>query len=158
MFGRNKKDEQLDHSRVQQTVSSTSVPGVRNLTVRQNGTVFEIHGEADTLAQKQQAFQNITGQLGVASGLRNLIQTASETQSAPTTGGPLDTPAAGPQSSGASTAAGRTHTVAKGETLSHIAQRYYGKASMYNRIFEANRDQLNDPDKIREGMTLKIPT
>lgn len=51
----------------------------------------------------------------------------------------------------------RTHEVATGETLTHIAQRYYGDASKYNRIFEANRDQLNDPDKIKVGQKLKIP-
>jgi len=51
----------------------------------------------------------------------------------------------------------RTHEVASGDTLSELAQRYYGDASKYNKIFEANRDQLNDPDKIRVGQKLKIP-
>ena len=52
----------------------------------------------------------------------------------------------------------RTHEVASGDTLSALAKRYYGDASKYNRIFEANRDQLNDPDKIKVGQRLKIPT
>ena len=52
----------------------------------------------------------------------------------------------------------RTHEVASGDTLSALAKRYYGDASKYNRIFEANRDQLNDPDKIKVGQKLKIPT
>jgi len=51
----------------------------------------------------------------------------------------------------------RTHDVVAGDTLSALAKRYYGDASKYNRIFEANRDQLNDPDKIRVGQKLKIP-
>lgn len=51
----------------------------------------------------------------------------------------------------------RTHEVASGETLSHLAKRYYGDASQYSRIFEANRDQLTDPDKIKTGQKLKIP-
>ncbi|HEX7828068.1 MAG TPA: LysM peptidoglycan-binding domain-containing protein [Thermoanaerobaculia bacterium] len=57
------------------------------------------------------------------------------------------------------TAAGepRTHDVASGDTLSALAKRYYGDASKYHKIFEANRDQLNDPDKIRVGQKLKIP-
>ena len=53
--------------------------------------------------------------------------------------------------------AGQTHTVAKGDTLSHIAKTYYGKATLWPRIFEANRDQLDNPDRIRPGQVLKIP-
>lgn len=52
----------------------------------------------------------------------------------------------------------RFHDVVAGDTLSGLAKRYYGDASKYNRIFEANRDQLNDPDKIKVGQRLKIPT
>lgn len=51
----------------------------------------------------------------------------------------------------------RTHTVVRGETLSEIAKQYYGKASKYPKIFEANRDQLDDPDRIKPGQVLKIP-
>ena len=57
----------------------------------------------------------------------------------------------------ASAAPARTHTVAQGETLSAIAKTYYGKASEYPRIFEANRDQLSNPDLIKPGQVLKIP-
>lgn len=51
----------------------------------------------------------------------------------------------------------QTHTVESGDTLSAIAKQYYGKASRWNAIFEANRDQLDDPDRIRPGQVLKIP-
>ncbi|HET7711049.1 MAG TPA: LysM peptidoglycan-binding domain-containing protein, partial [Thermoanaerobaculia bacterium] len=104
-------------------------------------------------SEKQQAFKTITDRVGDASGVVNLIEIASDT------GGKLNTNVGGAPGAGmtSSSSAGRTHTVKKGETLSHLAQQYYGKASEYNRIFEANRDQLNDPDKIREGMTLQIP-
>lgn len=51
----------------------------------------------------------------------------------------------------------RTYTVAKGDSLSHIAQHFYGKASRWRAIFEANRDQLDDPDRITPGQVLKIP-
>ena len=52
----------------------------------------------------------------------------------------------------------RTYTVEKGDTLSHIAQAHYGRASKWKAIFDANRDVLDDPDKIRPGQVLKIPT
>jgi nucleoid-associated protein YgaU len=51
----------------------------------------------------------------------------------------------------------RFHDVVSGDTLSAMAKKYYGDASQYGRIFEANRDQLNDPDKIRVGQRLKVP-
>ena len=52
---------------------------------------------------------------------------------------------------------GRTYTVKSGDSLSKIAKDVYGDASAYNRIFEANRDKLNDPDKIFPGQELVIP-
>ncbi|MGH8031966.1 MAG: LysM peptidoglycan-binding domain-containing protein [Luteimonas sp.] len=51
----------------------------------------------------------------------------------------------------------RTYTVQKGDTLSHIAMAYYHKASAWKPIFEANRDQLDDPDRIKPGQVLRIP-
>ncbi len=55
------------------------------------------------------------------------------------------------------TATRQTYTVQAGDTLSHIAQRHYGKASRWRAIFEANRDQLDNPDLIHPGQVLKIP-
>ena len=145
-----------DLGKVQQAVqSASSVPGVRNLSARQTGGGIEIHGSADNLAAKQNAMRAITDKVGVTAGIINKIEVSSL---ATMPGTP--TPASNRMpTAGASAAAGgaRTHKVAKGETLSHIAQKYYGKASEYKKIFEANRDQLKDADKVREGMTLKIP-
>lgn len=52
---------------------------------------------------------------------------------------------------------GRTYTVKPGDTLSGIAKEQLGNAGAYMKIFEANRDQLNDPDKIKPGQVLRIP-
>ena len=54
-------------------------------------------------------------------------------------------------------AAPRIHEVVAGDTLSKIAKQFYGDASKYPKIFEANRDQLKDPDLIKPGQKLKIP-
>ena len=51
----------------------------------------------------------------------------------------------------------RTHTVQAGDTLSKIAKQYLGNANAYNEIFQLNRDQLSDPDKIKPGQVLKLP-
>lgn len=50
-----------------------------------------------------------------------------------------------------------TYTVKSGDSLSAIAKREYGDASEWRRIFEANRDQIKDPDLIHPGQELKIP-
>lgn len=49
------------------------------------------------------------------------------------------------------------YEVQKGDTLSHIARRFYDDSNAWRRIFDANRDQLTDPDRIRPGQMLKIP-
>jgi nucleoid-associated protein YgaU len=54
-------------------------------------------------------------------------------------------------------AAEQTYTVQAGDTLSKIARQFLGDANAYNAIFDANRDQLSDPDKIKPGQVLKIP-
>lgn len=50
-----------------------------------------------------------------------------------------------------------TYTVEKGDTLSAIAKQFYGNAGKWDAIYQANRDQLDDPDKIFPGQQLKIP-
>jgi len=51
------------------------------------------------------------------------------------------------------------YVVRKGDSLSSIAAKpeVYGKASRWRRIFNANRDLLKSPDRVRAGMKLKIP-
>jgi nucleoid-associated protein YgaU len=51
----------------------------------------------------------------------------------------------------------RMYTVKAGDTLSKISKQFYGSANDYMRIFNANKDQLSDPDKIKVGQELKIP-
>ncbi|MEP6540177.1 MAG: LysM peptidoglycan-binding domain-containing protein [Bryobacteraceae bacterium] len=54
-------------------------------------------------------------------------------------------------------AAAEKYTVQSGDTLSKIAKHFYGDANQYMRIFEANQDQLDDPNKIQIGQKLSIP-
>jgi nucleoid-associated protein YgaU len=50
-----------------------------------------------------------------------------------------------------------TYTVKAGDTLSKIAKEHLGDANAYMDIFNANRDQLTDPNLIKPGQVLKIP-
>lgn len=65
--------------------------------------------------------------------------------------------AGGGAAAGSGAAGGRTYTVKAGDTLSAIAKEHLGNAGAYMKIFEANRDQLSDPDKIKPGQVLRIP-
>ena len=53
--------------------------------------------------------------------------------------------------------AAATYTVKAGDTLSKIAKEHLGDAGAYMKIFDANKDQLADPDKIKPGQVLKMP-
>ena len=54
-------------------------------------------------------------------------------------------------------ASGKTYTVKAGDTLSGIAKSELGDGGAYMKIFNANKDVLDDPDKIKPGQVLKIP-
>jgi nucleoid-associated protein YgaU len=49
------------------------------------------------------------------------------------------------------------YTVVPGDSLSKISKRFYGDANRWQKIFDANRDQIKDPDLIQPGQKLKIP-
>ena len=54
-------------------------------------------------------------------------------------------------------AAAKTYTVKAGDTLSAIAKAQLGDAGAYMKIFDANKDQLSDPNKIKPGQVLRLP-
>jgi len=74
---------------------------------------------------------------------------------------PADQPAAAPSPGAAPKAAenpyAQHYVVQKGDSLSKIAEEFYGDKMLYPKIFEANRDILTDPDKIKPGQKLLIP-
>lgn len=49
------------------------------------------------------------------------------------------------------------YEIQKGDSLSAIAKRYYGDAMAYPRIFEANREVIENPDRIYPGQKILIP-
>ena len=50
------------------------------------------------------------------------------------------------------------YTVAAGDSLSKIAKQFYSNANEYMKIFEANKDRLTDPNVIKVGQKLVIPS
>ncbi|MFZ3332886.1 MAG: LysM peptidoglycan-binding domain-containing protein [Candidatus Acidiferrales bacterium] len=65
--------------------------------------------------------------------------------------------AAAAASAGRPSSSARTYMVQPGDSLSKISRQFYGDANKYMKIFEANKDKLADPDKVRAGMELVIP-
>jgi LysM repeat protein len=70
---------------------------------------------------------------------------------------PQPAPTTGSQGTGVTAPQTISYTVQSGDTLSAIAKKFLGNANDYMDIFNANRDQLSDPDKIKPGQVLKIP-
>ncbi|MEQ1559728.1 MAG: YidB family protein [Methyloglobulus sp.] len=51
----------------------------------------------------------------------------------------------------------QTYTVVGGDSLSKIAKHFYGNANDWSKIYDANRDQISNPDLIKPGQVLQIP-
>ena len=76
---------------------------------------------------------------------------------APSAASTTSTPSGKQAPSGKQTPQFQLYTVKPGDTLSKISQQFYGNAKDYMRIFNANKDQLKDPDHVNVGQELKIP-
>lgn len=50
----------------------------------------------------------------------------------------------------------KTYTVKPGDNLAQIAQRVYGNKNQWRKIFDLNRDVLEDPDTLKAGIVLKV--
>ena len=61
------------------------------------------------------------------------------------------------QRSNSSGAAGRTHVIRPGDTLSGLASHYLGSSARYREIYDANRKVLKSPDDLPDGVTIVIP-
>ena len=122
---------------------------VRLSHVEVRGNKLFIQGEAPTEHVKNQVWDQI-----------KLVDPtyADLTADLTVSGAMPGAPSSAAQSAGVA-AAGmmQTYTVQAGDTLSKISQELYGNSAQYMKIFEANKDQLSDPDKIRTGQVLKIP-
>ena len=68
---------------------------------------------------------------------------------------PMPDPA--PTGTTGTTSAEGSYVVVAGDSLSKIAKREYGDMNQWRRIFEANKDQISDPDLIHPGQKLRIP-
>ncbi len=87
----------------------------------------------------------------------NVQSGSSTTAPAPAVPTPFPAPDSEPDSTAGTPGSEQSYEVVAGDSLSKIAKRFYGDASQWPRIHEANRDQIKNPDLIHPGQRLKIP-
>jgi len=119
--------------------------GVTNLQAKVDGKVVTLEGQAANVDAKGRAMLEFNKMVSTENTINKI-----QVQGAPA---PSTLPGPGGQAAGVL----QVYEVKPGDTLGAIAQRFYGKASLYPKIFEANRDILTNPDLIKVGQKLKIP-
>ena len=121
--------------------------GVRNLGAKIDDKVVTLTGNAPSIAVSAQVMEAFNEMVDTDNTLNTIKVDKPEPAPAPE-------PVAEPEPEAP---AQTTYVVQPGDTLSHIALKYYGKANEYMKIFEANREILDNPDVIKPGQELVIP-
>ena len=116
---------------------------ISGLGVRYDNGRVTLQGTAKSVAAKEKAAL-IAGNVKGVSNVNDDGITVSGAQAAGT-------------ATAAAPAASQYYTIQSGDTLSKIAKEKYGDANAYNKIFEANREVIGDPDKIYPGQRIRIP-
>ena len=127
------------YDRALKTITDSGV-SLQNLHVQDNKLV--IKGRAPSETAKNQVW----------TAVKAVDPTYADVSMDLTVDSSLPQPKAAPAAASA-----QSYTVAAGDTLSKISKQFYGDANKYMKIFEANRETLSDPDKIKPGQVLKIP-
>lgn len=127
---------------------------LQNLDLKIKGDTVVIKGVADSQTEREKAILivgNVKGVEKVDDDIRIAAAKPVQARTAvPQTGAvAAPPPRIEPES--------QFYTVKPGDSLSAIAQRFYGAANKYQAIFDANRPMLSDPDKIYPGQVLRIP-
>ncbi len=122
--------------------------GIEDLSASVDGKLVTIKGSAPDMEAKAKAMQFFNEMVDTENTFNMIEIPAPE---------PKPEPAPEPAVEEAPEAGERVHEVVSGDTLGAIAQKYYGNAGAYMKIFEANRDILDNPNLIKVGQKLQIP-
>ncbi len=128
-------------NKYQSLIDMANQLGISGLNVNEENGVLNIDGVAGSAEAKQQLWDEY-GRLDPDYRSGDLVMNISAPE------------ASSAASSGGGSSSGKTYTVQSGDTLSKIGS-HYGVS--WQKIFEANRDKLDDADKIRPGQELTIP-
>lgn len=112
--------------------------GIRNITVDFDDGVATVCGDCDNQKTREMAIL-------VAGNVKGVKKVVADG---------LTAPAPKPEEP---VSKDEIYEIVSGDTLGKIAKRYYGSAGKYTRIFEANRDVIENPDRIYPGQKIRIP-
>lgn len=118
-----------DEENIKNEIQTSLNSSVENLEVKVEGDTIKIKGDADAETIEKAAL--IAGNV---EGVKNVEVEGVNDDSAE-----------------------NFYTIEKGDNLSKIAKKFYGNANLYNKIFEANREVIKDPDLIYPGQKIRIP-
>ncbi|MEM9172786.1 MAG: peptidoglycan-binding protein LysM [Pseudomonadota bacterium] len=128
----------------------TNNPGVTDLGVEFDNGIVSLSGECESAAAMQKCALLAGNVQGVSDVYTTKMTIAANANAAPAA-------AAGEAPAAEVEEKVEMYVIKSGDTLGKIAKEYYGKASAYMEIFEANREVIEDPDKIYVGQTIRIP-
>ncbi|MBT8047969.1 MAG: LysM peptidoglycan-binding domain-containing protein [Xanthomonadales bacterium] len=124
------------------------------------GTI-SVSGEIADEADRKKILDVLAGAAGISAVQDNMVVAAPAPAQAPEPPPAPEAPAAEAASEdageGSEAEAPKTYTVQSGDTLWKISEEIYGNGSKYMKIFEANTDLLENPDRIFPGQKLVIP-
>ncbi len=132
-------DKEVKKENLIKHVRSLGLP-VDNLNISVDGDMVRVSGKVDSAAHAEKialALGNVEG----VSKVDNDLEVEQKEAATPKPAAPK----------------ARFYQVESGDSLSKIAKQYYGDPQKYNKIFEANKPMLSDPDKIYPGQMLRIP-
>ncbi len=110
-------------------------PGVKNLSVSLDDEVCSLGGECDSTEAKEKTVL-------MAGNMKGVGSVNADDLSAPEPEAPVEV---------------EYYTIESGDTLWAIASKFLGNGAKYTEIFEANREVIEDPDKIFPGQKIRIP-
>ena len=121
--------------------------GISNLDVQFDDGTVTLCGDCKSAAVREQAIL-------IAGNVAGVEKVVADDLTAPE---PKPAAAEAPEAPAEPEEKTEIYEIVSGDTLGGIAKKYYGKASAYMKIFEANRDIIDDPNKIYPGQKIRIP-
>ncbi len=132
-------------------------PGVGNLTIDVKDGVAYLAGEAKDIASKEKAILMAGNLKGIAQVVADDVVVVSQEITPGVDNGSASVTDTADISAARAEIKTEYYVIEPGDSLSKIAKKYYGNAKDYPRIFEANREVIQDPDKIFPGQKIRIP-
>ncbi len=133
-------------------------PGIKNLEVIYDNGFVELCGECNSVEAVEKSVLMVGNVEGVKDVSINKLTLSADAQAAAQAAAKKVIEESKAQAQAAvEMAAVEYYTIESGDSLSKIAKRFYGDPMKYKELFEANREVIEDPDKIFPGQKIRIP-